>query len=98
MKIQELLDPAYTPRVSVHMDKVKAEDADEIASMLRGLMCAIEGWGSISGLTNAKFSIGSPLILEFSSIKNAHYFKSCVDYYFSDDILEGIRVKKRVRR
>lgn len=98
MKIQELLDPNYTPRVSVYMNTVKASDADEIASMLRGLMCAIEGWGSIGGLTNAKFSVSNPLILEFSSIENAHYFKSCVEYYFSDDILDRLRVSKRVRR
>ena len=98
MRINEILDSGYSPRVSVYFDDVKNEDKDEVASMIRGLMCAIEGWGSISGLTNAQFSSNNPLTLSFSSVKNAHYFKSCVEYYFSKDILDGLRVKKRVYR
>ena len=69
-----------------------------MAGMLRGLMCAIEGWASISGLTNERFVVESPVILDFSSVGNAHRFKECVDYYFSDDVLELLRVKKRLYR
>jgi hypothetical protein len=42
----------YSPRVSVYLDTVKHEDKGEVAGMLRGLMCSIDGWGAISGLTN----------------------------------------------
>jgi hypothetical protein len=88
----------YSPRVGVYLDTVKHEDKGEVAGMLRGLMCSIEGWGAISGLTNEKFAESEPLILKFSSVENAHYFKSCVDYYFSDEILERLRVTKRIYR
>ena len=98
MRIEEILTPGYSPRVSVYLDSVKNEDKGEVAGMLRGLMCSIEGWGSISGLTNDKFATESPLILSFSSVDNAHYFKSCVDYYFSDEILARLRIAKRVYR
>ena len=101
MRVQELLEGTgknYSPKVSVYLDGVKDEDKDEVAGMLRGLMCAIEGWGVISGLTNEVFSTESPVVLAFSSVENAHYFKSCVEYYFSEEILAGLRVKRRVRR
>lgn len=100
MRVQELFDSndkEYVPRVSVYLDGVKDEDKDEIAGMLRGLMCAIEGWGIISGLTNETLSAEGPVVLRFSTVKNAHYFKSCVEYYFDDGILAGLQVKKRVR-
>lgn len=58
-------------------------------------MCAIEGWGVISGLTNDFFEDDS-VTLKFSSVEKAHYFKSCVEYYFSKDILEKLTVKRRV--
>jgi hypothetical protein len=98
MKITELFEKNYTPRIRIDIGLVKKDDKDEIASMLRGLMCSIEGWGSISGLTNDKFQSHDPLILEFSSIDNAHYFKECVEYYFADDILERLAVKRRVKK
>src|SRR3954462_6843449 len=97
MRVQELFSEEYSPRVSVYLDGVKEEDKDEVAGMLRGLMCAIEGWGAISGLTNEHFVSNSPVVLPFRSIKNAHYFKSCVEYYFAEDILNHLKVKRRVR-
>jgi hypothetical protein len=98
MKITELLEKSYTPRVRVDMKRVKKDDKDEVASMLRGLMCSIEGWGSISGLTNDEFQNRDPLILKFSSsVENAHYFKECIEYYFADSVLERLEVKRRVR-
>ena len=96
MHVQELIEKNYTRRLSVHLDGVKDEDKAEIAGMLRGLMCAIEGWGVISGLTNDVFSSEGSVILPFSTVENAHYFKNCVEYYFSDDILMGLKVKKRI--
>jgi hypothetical protein len=97
MRLEELFEKNYAPKVSVYLDGVKNEDKGEIAGMLRGLMCAIEGWGSNKGLTNDVFE-NSPVVLEFSNVENAHYFKSCVEYYFSDDILEALEVKKRIYR
>ena len=96
MRVREILDKDYSPRVSVHLDGVAHDDIEEIAGMLRGLMCSIEGWGAISGITNDKFDPEQPLILSFSDVENAHYFKTCVEYYFNDTILEDLRVKKRV--
>jgi len=95
VRIEELLSGNYSPAVTVHFDGVKDEDRDEVAGMLRGLMCAIEGWGVISGLTNDFFDEDA-VKLSFSSVDNAHYFKSCVEYYFSEDILERLKVKRRV--
>ncbi len=95
MRLEEIFDKNYAPKVSVYLDDVKKEDREEIAGMLRGLMCSIEGWGAISGFTNAVLT-NSPVVLKFSSVKNAHYFKSCVEYYFSNEILEALKVKKRV--
>jgi hypothetical protein len=98
MRINEILDKSFSPRLSVYLDDVKDEDIPEIAGMLRGLKCSIEGWGSISGITNEKFLEESPVILEFSSTDNAHYFKRCVNYYFDDNILKALKLKKRVYR
>lgn len=95
MRIDGILSGSYSPSVTVHLDGVKKGDRNEIAGMLRGLMCAIEGWGSISGLTNDFFE-GDAVKLKFSSVDNAHYFQSCVDYYFSDEILKNLMVKRRV--
>jgi len=39
----------------VHLDGVKEDDQAEVASMLRGLRCAVEGWGLIKGLSNNHF-------------------------------------------
>lgn len=97
MRLEELFEKRYPPRVSVYLDNVRDEDKGEIAGMLRGLMCSIEGWGAISGFTNEVFE-NSPVLLSFSTVENAHYFKSCVEYYFSDKILNALKVKKRVYR
>jgi hypothetical protein len=98
MKVEELFEKDFSPRISVHLDDVKENDRNEIAGMLRGLMCSIEGWGVISGLTNDKFEYENPVILQFKSVENAHYFKECVEYYFDSEILERLKVKKRVYR
>ncbi len=98
MRIEELLfsnEKNYSPKISVYLDEVKESDRKEIAGMLRGLMCSIEGWAVISGFTNEKFE-DSPVILGFSTVEHAHYFKECVEYYFSNEILEAIKLKKRV--
>jgi hypothetical protein len=96
MRVEEIFRENYAPAVSVYLDGVKSQDKSEVAGMLRGLMCAIEGWGIISGLTNDRFSSENPIRLEFSNVANAHYFKECVEYYFADDILERLKVKRRV--
>ncbi len=57
-------------------------------------MCSIEGWSSISGITNEKFEVQNPVVLEFSNVDNAHYFKGCVEYYFDENILEALKLKK----
>jgi len=86
----------YTPAVSVHLDNVKEADKKEVAGMLRGLMCAIEGFAPLQGLSNENFVQNDPVRLSFSSIETAHYFQECVEYYFSDRT--GIKVKRRVRK
>ncbi|WP_218314438.1 hypothetical protein [Halomonas sp. 18071143] len=98
MKVTELFEKNYTPRIRIDMSRIRSDDKGEVSSMLRGLMCSIEGWGAISGLTNDEFQTRDPLILEFSSVENAHYFKECVEYYFSDDILDRLEVKRRVKK
>ena len=98
MKFKDVVDPKYVAAVNVYLDNVKIDDQDEIAGMLRGLMCAIEGWAVISGLTNDYFDENNPVKLRFSSVENAHYFKECVDYFFSESILESLKVKKIRRR
>ena len=80
--------------MSVHLDGVEDNIRRKIAGMLRGLVCAIEGWGSISGVTNEVFT-SNPVVLTFSSVENAHYFKERVENYFSIEIRKALKVKKR---
>lgn len=101
MKLTELFDRSekeYLPKISVNMDDVDSDDRYEIAGMLRGLMCSIEGWGSIRGFTNALFDDDGSVILTFSTIEKAHRFQDCVQYYFDETILEALKVKRRVLR
>jgi len=98
MRLEESFSKEYAPRISVYLDGIKNDDMLEVAGMLRGLMCSIEGWGAISGVTNKKMETSSPIILEFKSVENAHYFKECVEYFFSKNILKELKVKKRVYR
>jgi hypothetical protein len=103
MKLEELFDSTgagkgVVPKISVNMDDVDQNDRYEIAGMLRGLKVAIEGFKSISGLTNDLFDDDGSVVLTFESIDNASYFKECVDYYFDDAILAALKVKRRVRR
>lgn len=98
MRIEDVLGTNFTRRLSLHFDGVKEEDINEVAGMLRGLMCALEGWGAISGLDNEKFSEAKPLVLTFKSAENADYFKQCVHYYFSEQVLAGLRVVRRVHK
>lgn len=100
MRVSDLFNhegKEYVPKVSVNMDDVDIDDRAEIAGMLRGLMCAIEGWGSISGFTNNLFDTNGSVILTFSTIDKAKYFRECVNYYFDSDILDALKVKRRVR-
>lgn len=99
MKLQELFSKngkPFVPKISINMDDVDADDRPEIAGMLRGLMCSIEGWGSIAGLTNDLFEEDGSVVVSFSSIENAHYFKRCVEYYFDGAILDALKVRRRV--
>ena len=43
MRLEEIFEKNYAPKVSVHLDGVKDNDREEIEGMLRGLVCAIEG-------------------------------------------------------
>lgn len=101
MKLTELFGQPgkeFLPKISINMDDVRQEDRYEIAGMLRGLKVALEGYKSISGLANNLFDNDGSVVLEFESEDNARYFKECVHYYFDDQILEVLRVKRRVRR
>jgi len=84
----------YQSAINIYLDDVDDDDKDEVAGMLRGLMCAIEGWGIIKGYTNEFFKENNPVKVWFSSVKNAERFKMCIDYYFDDDILESLKAKK----
>ena len=92
------LPKQFSHRVSVSLENVKDEDKAEVAGMLRGLKVAIEGYSSIEGLTNEKLTSSDSVIVSFDSPENAEYFKNCVDYYFSDEILAALSVKRRVYR
>jgi hypothetical protein len=99
MRIRELFDSddkVYVPKISVYLDGAEREDKDEVAGMLHDLMCSIEGWGEVSGLTNEVPSAGGPMIFPFSTVDNAHYFKNCAEYYFDGGPLVGLTVKNRV--
>ena len=87
-----------TNRVSVYMDDVDDDDKDEIAGMLRGLACAIDGFRADTNMTNDRFWTESPMIWPFSTVGKAKRFKACVDYYFDDAILQALKVKRRVIR
>ena len=84
--------------VSVYMEDVEDVDRDEIAGMLRGLACAIDGFRADSKMTNDRFWQESPVIWPFTTVEKAEYFKVCVDYYFDDAILEALKVKRRKMR
>lgn len=101
MKLQDLVDGSgnpYVKRISINMDDVPQEDRYEIAGMLRGLMCAVDGWGRISGLTNDLFDEDGSVIVTFSSVEKAQYFKKCVRRYFGETILDALKVTGRVRK
>ena len=84
--------------VSVDMEGVDEDDIDEIAGMLRGLACSIEGFKAVSGMTNKRFWTERPVKWTFSSVENANYFRTCVKYYFSKKIRKELRVSRRIRR
>ena len=89
----------FTQNLSVYVEDTENDTIKEIAGMLRGLMCAIEGYSAMSGKTNLHFQENYPVKLEFSSVENANYFKECVEFYFSENVLQQyLRVKRRVRR
>ena len=87
-----------TPRVSVYMDDVNEDDMDEIAGMLRGLACAIDGFEGVTNMTNDRFWAESPVIWNFRDAGKAEYFKSCVEYYFAEGILGALKVKRRFKK
>ncbi|WP_186181869.1 hypothetical protein [Burkholderia gladioli] len=62
------------------------------------LMCAVDGWGRISGLTNDLFDEDGSVIVTFSSVEKAQYFRRCVHHYFDESILAALKVKSRVRK
>ena len=87
-----------THRISVHMENVDKDDVNEIAGMLRGLACALDGYRGVAGMHNKKFWKEEPVKWQFSSVAKADYFKECVEYYFSDDVLNVMKVKRKFRR
>ena len=87
-----------TKSINVYMDDVGDEDKNEVAGMLRGLACALEGYKGVSDMTNERFWGASPVRWSFSSAEKANYFKECVDYYFSEDILKALKVKRLRKR
>lgn len=70
----------------------------KIPYMMRGLACAIDGFGADADMTNERFWQESPVIWLFSTVEKAKYFKSCVEYYFDDAILEALKIKRRTIR
>ncbi|MCX4151983.1 MULTISPECIES: hypothetical protein [Paraburkholderia] len=101
MKLRDLFDSSgkeFVAKISINMDDVEPEDRNEIAGMLRGLMCAVDGWGRISGLTNDLFEDDGSVIVTFSSVEKAQYFRECVHRYFDETILEALRVRRLVRK
>ena len=93
-----VFDRVRSNRVSVYMDGVDADDMDEVAGMLRGLACAINGFQVVTGMSNARFWTESPVKWEFNTAEDADRFRDCVGYYFDDEILKGLKVKPRFRR
>ena len=85
-------------RVSVYMDDVNEGDKNEIAGMLRGLACAVDGFEALSDMDNERFWTESPVIWKFSTVEHARYFLECVNYYFGDHILGALKVKPRFFR
>lgn len=85
-------------RVSVYMSGVDPGDVNELAGMLRGLACSLDGFRADKGMDNQRFWTEEPVIWEFSDADKASYFVECVKYYFSDDILETLKVKRRYYR
>ena len=101
MKLRDLFDSSgkeFVAKISINLDDVEPEDRNEIAGMLRGLMCAVDGWGRISGLTNDLFEDDGSVIVTFSSVEKAQYFRECVHRYFDETILEALRVRRLVRK
>lgn len=96
MKLKHLTKKKPYPALSVYFDGLNDVDRDEIAGMMRGLMCAIEGWHIIAGLTNEYFATSDPVILRFSSVRKAHYFKKCIEIYLDSEVLEHVTIKKHV--
>jgi hypothetical protein len=101
MRIEELdfenNKPDRLPKVHVYFDEDLEEQAIcELAGMLRGLMCSIEGWGCISGLDNSFFQGNSPVKLKFKNVENATRFRDRARLYF-DEVLIAKSVRKRRR-
>ncbi|MCY4496561.1 MAG: hypothetical protein OXC14_04685 [Rhodospirillaceae bacterium] len=93
-----VVDRQRSNRVSVYMDGVDADDMDEVAGMLRGLACAINGFKVVTGMSNARLWTESPVKWTFNTTENADRFRTCVRYYFDDEILRGLKVKPRYWR
>jgi hypothetical protein len=88
-----------TPNISIYIEKTNDQALiNEIAGMLRGLANAIGGFKTNSGKNNQLFREKSPVKMEFNNVENANYFKECVEYYFSEEILENsLKAKRRYR-
>ena len=84
--------------VRVYMDEVDDDDRDEIAGMLRGLACAIDGFRADSNMTNERFWRENPVKWPFSTVEKAAHFKDCVEYYFDEEILKTLKVKRRKKK
>lgn len=97
-RISVHMEREQTERISVYMKDVEEDDVNEIAGMLRGLACALDGFEGVAGMKNEKFWREKPVKWKFSSVDKANYFKECVEYYFSDEVLDAMRVKRRYRK
>ena len=87
----------YSPNVSVYIEDAENDETvlREIAGMLRGLMCAIEGYKPLTGKTNEHFRENYPVKLSFTTPENACYFKERVKLYFSEEVLRNYLIVKR---
>lgn len=88
----------YLGKVHVHLKNCDQTEMRQIAGMLRGLQCAVEGWKNLSGQTNDNF-IDQVLnrgrvTIELDSAYNARKFKEITDKYFRDDCRRKLKVKR----
>ena len=93
----------YLSKVHVHLKDCHETEMRQIAGMLRGLQCAIEGWKNLSGQTNDNFIdqvlYRGHVTIEFASVNNAQKFKEITNSYFRGGCRNKLKVKAvRIKR